>query len=292
MSESPEPYRPLGAPQLTEVAFFAPARHKFVCKVCKKPGMGAKNAKVHSGACRRERQRRINAGMKALPLLLLFAALAPAQNVGPVSSGRLAFYDYSCQCPAGQLTCASCWKYLRLPPGARIDPDPTGASDGILWPVDMLAAPGTNGDPHPVEIPGPPGPMGPAGPQGIQGETGPMGPPGPQGIPGPQGPPGPPGTGTGGAAYLFGAGLVTSVDPTTGYTRVEIRPGLQAFVELATLPLPVLGSSCAGADGLPLRDAISVIAGWDGYLYLCLPTVPDVAGQQRFIWARTPYAGL
>ena len=66
-----------------------------------------------------------------------------AQNTGPVSSGRLAWYDYSCQCPQGQLTCATCWKYLRLPAGSRIDLDPTGASDGILWPVGMLAAPGT-----------------------------------------------------------------------------------------------------------------------------------------------------
>jgi hypothetical protein len=79
--------------------------------------------------------------------MLFLSWSSPAQNVGPISSGRLAWYDYSCQCPSGQLTCATCWKYLRLPPGAKIEPDPSGASDGILWTVEWLAAPGTNPGP-------------------------------------------------------------------------------------------------------------------------------------------------
>jgi hypothetical protein len=79
----------------------------------------------------------------ALSLVFFCVWRLQAQNVGPITSGRLAWYDYSCKCPGTQLTCATCWKYLRLPPGARIETDSTGASDGILWPVEMLAAPGT-----------------------------------------------------------------------------------------------------------------------------------------------------
>jgi hypothetical protein len=168
----------------------------------------------------------------------------------------------------------SCWTYAYLPDGWTVEK----ATSGPSWAYQLLAAPGTNPG-QVVEIPGPPGPT---GPQGIQGATGPQGERGPQGIQGV------PGSGTGGASYVFGAGLVTSLD-TTGLTRVEIQPGLQAFVELTDLPIPVIGTSCAGADGLPLRDAANVIAGWDGYLYLCIPIPPDIAGQRRYVWARTPH---
>lgn len=37
----------------------------FCCRVCKLPGMGAYNARVHDGACKKEQHRRTNARLKA-----------------------------------------------------------------------------------------------------------------------------------------------------------------------------------------------------------------------------------
>ena len=199
-------------------------------------------------------------------LLLVLALPLVAQETGRYLA---AIWPEGCTTEPRDL----CWTYAYLPEGWTVEK----ATSGPSWAYQLLAPPGTN--PGTVEIPGPPGPMGPQGPPG----EAIVGPQGPQGIPGP------PGSGEGGAAYIFGAGLVTEIDQATGLTLVEIQPGLQAFVMLADIPAPKLGTSCAGADGLPLRDAVNVHASWDGHLYLCIPTVPDAAGQQRFIWVRTPY---
>jgi len=42
--------------------------------------------------------------------------------------------------PPGELTCK---EHPRLPPGASTEPNPSGASDGVLWAAAPLAAPGT-----------------------------------------------------------------------------------------------------------------------------------------------------
>src|SRR5512143_1031120 len=62
-----------------------------------------------------------------IPLLFCLPLMAQ-QKIGPVVGLRIPVYDYSC--PAHPSV--SCYRYLRLPEGSSVAPDPLGISDGVL----------------------------------------------------------------------------------------------------------------------------------------------------------------
>ena len=80
-------------------------------------------------------------GLATLPGFLLTPVFG--QRVGEVQGLRIPVYDYSCEQRLGYPS-SLCYRYLRLPEGAKVEQDPLGISDGILWPATLAAAPGTN----------------------------------------------------------------------------------------------------------------------------------------------------